>query len=53
MATLFSNQPVAGDKEKPDYLGSSRVSLGQSTQACESRYPGNGEGGAKVVLEAG
>ena len=45
MATFFSIQPVAGGKEKSDYLGSSRVSLGQPAQA-----PDGGGGGAEIVL---
>ena len=40
MATFFSIQPVAGGKEKPDYLGSSRVSLGQHAQARDGKRDG-------------
>ena len=48
MATFFSIQPVTGGKEKPDGLGSSRVSWGQTAQA-----PDGEGGGAEIVLEAG
>ena len=49
MATFFSILPVAGGKEKLDYLGSSRVSLGQQAQARD----GQGDGGVAPISVKG